>query len=773
MGKKGKKVQEPEIFAMVRDDETVVVNLGALREPMSVDELCDLLGFSHNEFVDALDREGNDTYRLVLYESAWTFLEGELYDAVDGTVLLPQASTLAPEQVVEWLGYIFLRVGVGAWKLPAGDFEVPRNPALLKQLADVEKRRPAPMVWFDVVAFGGADAAISELSRRVTALAEIMKKRREKIREHCAWAGSLDRARTLVSLQREHWNYEGRDADPATAAAYGLRHAALADLDTRLEQASRQLRSWAMAKLYWQEKQHAEALLGLFGETDPDAASFASLLRAYAEQPTVLRASQSQELFSQLEAAFALLAASEVADRFLVSHFLPLLRKFCSRRAGQLEHVLASATATEAAQAIAQTWTEAFDLAAKGAAKSLMEPSTLGVLNNLGGGYKTVVGVLSAGMHPRLIAKFLHFVNLGNNDANGTMAGRGAWSVGTALMRYLGMVATPSKASNGMPQLTLAGIQYENLLNLVHDAADPSNAGAKNARNVLGKLRLGDNIMRSPLGIAVSVVIDSVAVLFAIRRDTAEDPVERQLAIGAALLGGVVGNALKIAESRIVREIPLARWAQDSADLARVEKISAGLSATLSLVTMATQTRIIWRKHSRGSLWADCWQDALPAAAAATSALGWIVGLFAAVEGAKAVTLATVAAGLGAASALIGVGAVILAVTNWLSDTGVKPLLDALLDSARQAESKYEMAHLFKAIDASMEAAEDGSAFSEFSSLQPGAPGDGSVSGVPTWNRMAELGFSPREVRLAFGNDRAAQIAMSTVYGEEPGTPQD
>jgi hypothetical protein len=181
----------------------------------------------------------------------------------------------------------------------------------------------------------------------------------------------------------------------------------------------------------------------------------------------------------------------------------------------------------------------------------------------------------------------------------------------------------------------------------------------------------------------------------------------------------------------------------------------------------------MWRKHDRGSLWADLWEDSLPAAAAASSALGWAVGLVAAAEGAKAATLATVAAGLGAASALIGVGAIILAVTNWLSDAGVKPLLDALIDDAKRAESKYEATHLFKAIASAMQVADDGSAFSEFSSLQPGAPGDGKTSGVPTWNRMAELGFSPREVRLAFGNDRAAQIAMSSVYGQEPGTPQD
>lgn len=762
------------VFAMVRDSETIVVNLSGLKEPVTIDELCDLLGLSHGEFIDALDREGNANYRLALYDAAWTILGGEVRDSGTGRqVLLPQAGTLAPEQLTEWLGYVVGEVWFPDWELPAGDFEVPRNPALLRQLGRLEDQRPDPMVWFDVVAYEGADATIAELKRRVDELAKVVKARREQVRGHVAGASSLERARSLVALQREHWKSEGRrtDASAGDRAAYQQRDMALQAVDMSLGIAADVIRAKAVAKKAFLEQQHAEALIALFVEGNGEAAPLTELLEVYAQEPNVLTGAQRENLESALRDAFSLLAASVLVDRFLRNHFLPLFEVFCDRTEGgaRIAEVLAEAKAAEAAKDIVYNWKEAIQSAGDAAIKVVTEPTTLKVLNDLGSGYKAVAGVIAAGLNEQLIGRFLYLVNLANNDIGFVKGGRGAWSVATALMRYIGQIATPQQAASGefgkLVTLLDTKKRYDEILDLVWEASQAEDERVRElARQGLSQtLRVSDGFLRGELGIALAGAIDAVAFLYALRNDDG-DGMERAFNLASSLTSATVGTALKTLEWRVARDIIPSLWEQTDEKLEALQRGSKFVSGFVSILGFSAALRTVYRKSRRGSQLGDMWLDTTNLLAQSASAAAFIAD----VAGA-----ATMGAGLGMVGAVLGVGVLLVAVTRSITETGCGPLFGACVDFAAEIGEQLGAAREFKSLAAAVEYANDASAFSVFNApfKAEGRRGDGrTMKGAPTWHRVAELGFSPREVAAVF-NDGAARISMATAYGEEPGEP--
>lgn len=747
---------EPQVFASILSSEEIVVNLAALEFTMTVGELVDLLGLSADEFVDALDRPDNEVYRLLLYESVVETTGGTVWDAVQAReVELPPASGMPPEQVHEWLSYLVARADPSSWVLPEGDLVLPRHPALTRQLSKLEERGGGRLRHFDIVAYE-ATQPLDKLEERVKALHFTMRKRRSKLAKEAAHAGALARARTLVAFQRHHWRAESRRSD-ANAGNLEKRDAALAKVEASLSWVEQSLRARSLARDAYKEAELADKLMLMFDPSMPDGADLADLLSLWAEHPNILTGEDRGRLLGLLEQAFKLLAASERVDRFLLNHFLPVFEAVCQVPQARIEDMLASAEAQGLAGAVTHTWADAIEAAKAGLSEEVHSGTNLLPLATVSAVFKTVTGIIASAMNERLIAKFIYYVHMVAGTPEQRAMGR--FNLASTLLRFLGTLSVPGKG-RAIDKKIWGAIQYGQIVSDVWEAA----AGDPEAVARLRALRIDQNFLRSWKGVTANFMCDVAALLLAWDGDS-DVTVAKVFNVAASLTSASAGTYLKVAELRLVRSLSMWEFLGPEPNKAveHVRQLSTHVAGVVSVLGLVAAAADISRKWSAGAGIGDMWLDVGNAVSQVVSVSAWIVELNAGAAGAGAL------AWLGLSGSVLSGALLVLAIAHDISNTGCEPMFDAHVDFARTIEDDLGLQADFRALVRAINAAKDAGAFSVFP-YNPGRREDGASMGRPSWHRLAQFGFSPREVALLF-DDGAARIALAVNYGEQPEEP--
>lgn len=751
---------QPEPFAEIDSSEELIVRLDQAPKELTIEQLSDRICVPTLAIIDSLQLLRNHAFAVALYEGLREEWGGVLL--ADGEEIpLPLAGALFEQDGDDDHGvlhYLSLGARLGPvdptfWRLPKMQFYVTwggLSGPLLRGIATTSgSRRMECVAVHDETA---STTALAELERAIEKLENSMLEAAEQTTRHRAHLGVLVNAGMVVEQAQRARGAQERDPEEKE-----LQLALLHRIGHQLDQLQARILDHLINNR--PARDAARDLLALFQRNNSKHAELQAVIEAILEHPERTPSHTRDRLLLLLERAFAALAASPQAERFVELHLCDLLELACASVPDEFRDEWAELEDHDVAEIAREGWAKAFEDARQ---SLLIRGQPRSLLSSLVKGGSTVGrmgAVIAAGLSDHTIGAFLTALY----RARGSRVAA-AKAISGALLRYIAFhcVQHNSRAQRAFPPPGATKVQvlmaskrasYHRVVKILGD----TKLGPEERGKRLAELRLDKGFMRTPRAIGFLVAINALSLFLVVNDEKSAVPVK---VLGVLAGAGAIGTSiLKYQELQYVRRTLL-----DESDVLEAKwALQRTAGAIVAGLAFAWSLSILVDDHHKKKGKTVIALDIFGAAGSGSVLMSSVATLW------NWTRLATV---LGVAGNLIGLAVLVASIIYVITSRGPKQLLEAYLeylekplpgDGDQSFVTKVSADILFS-LRQTLDEAEE--ALAPFKA-RIGSSEDDPTSGVPTYWKAKHLGFSQNEISALFDVD---PVAVAPLFSSPDAT---